>query len=60
MMALAAVIASHGGEIALANRCEGGLRVTITLPKPDLSAPQPADAAQDRPAQSEAVESRPV
>jgi signal transduction histidine kinase len=56
-----AVIASHGGEIALANRREGGLRVTITLPKLDLSARQPADAAQDRPVQSgTAAEQRPV
>ena len=28
-----AVIRSHGGEIVLANRPEGGLRVTIRLPK---------------------------
>jgi signal transduction histidine kinase len=56
-----AVIASHGGEIALANRREGGLRVTITLPKLDLFARQQADAAQDCPAQSgAAAESRPV
>lgn len=56
-----AVIASHGGEITLANRPEGGLRVTITLPKLDLSARQPADAAQDRSAQSgTAAESRSV
>jgi signal transduction histidine kinase len=24
---------AHGGEVTLANRAEGGLRVTVTLPR---------------------------
>lgn len=31
------IILNHGGEIALANRSEGGLRVTVTLPKAVIS-----------------------
>jgi signal transduction histidine kinase len=31
------IILNHGGEIAMANRPEGGLRVTITLPKAAVS-----------------------
>lgn len=39
-----AVIVSHGGDIALANRPEGGLRVTITLPRLDQPEPRLAQA----------------
>jgi len=42
-----AVIRSHGGDITLANRATGGLRVTITLPKLDPAAQQLADAMGD-------------
>lgn len=37
-----AVIHAHGGEIVLSNRPEGGLRVSITLPKLEPAPPQPA------------------
>lgn len=37
-----AAVRSHGGEISLSNRPEGGLRVLITLPKHDVSQ-QPAE-----------------
>jgi len=30
------IILNHGGEIVLTNRPEGGLRASITLPKPDV------------------------
>ena len=37
-MAIArSIVRAHGGEIALANRPEGGLRVTIRLPLADLA-----------------------
>ena len=39
-----AVIHAHGGEILLANRAEGGLRVTVTLPTLAASEQQFADA----------------
>ena len=39
-----AVIHAHGGEILLANRAEGGLRVTVTLPTLASSEQQFADA----------------
>ncbi|MGO4740581.1 ATP-binding protein [Bosea sp. 2KB_26] len=39
-----AVIHAHGGEILLANRAEGGLRVAVTLPTLAASEQQFADA----------------
>jgi signal transduction histidine kinase len=39
-----AVVRSHGGEILLSNRPEGGLKVLITLPKPNPAAQQPVEA----------------
>ena len=38
-LALAREIAeAHGGRIALANRAEGGMRVTLTVPQPAAAA----------------------
>jgi signal transduction histidine kinase len=37
-----AVILGHGGDIALSNRPEGGLRVSLTLPRLDPALPQQA------------------
>nr|WP_272263688.1 ATP-binding protein [Streptomyces xanthophaeus] len=37
---VAAIVAAHGGRLALLARPEGGLRVTVTLPAAD--APQGA------------------
>lgn len=50
-----AVIRSHGGDIVLANRPAGGLRVTVTLPKLDPATQQLADATgdEDRPSASQ-------
>ncbi|KFC63734.1 Periplasmic sensor signal transduction histidine kinase [Bosea sp. LC85] len=39
-----AVIHAHGGEILIANRAEGGLRVTVTLPTLAANEQQFADA----------------
>lgn len=38
-----AAIRSHGGDISLSNRPEGGLRVLITLPKLDRAYQQPVE-----------------
>lgn len=37
-----AVILGHGGDIALSNRPEGGLKVSLTLPKLEPASPQQA------------------
>jgi signal transduction histidine kinase len=37
-----AVILGHGGDIALSNRPEGGLRVSLTLPRLEPALPQQA------------------
>lgn len=53
----AAVIRSHGGQIELADRPGGGLRVTLTLPKLDRASRQPARS--DSPGHSPEAEPRP-
>lgn len=44
-----AIIRSHGGRIELENRPEGGLRVSLLLPKLDQPSQQTADAANPAP-----------
>ncbi len=57
-----AVIVSHGGEITLGNRAEGGLRVTIILPLLDQPEPRLAQASTasepETPASSPSVSAR--